>query len=316
MSEHAPQGPINRFRVPGALEDFERRTAWPMMAVVVVSLLVLLAPVFVNLSAGVLLGLAALEWLLWLVFVAEYAVRLFIAVDRRGFMAHNVVDLLVVLLPMIPVLRSLRILRLLRIGVMGARVIDQSDAIIKRSNAKYAFMVAGLIVLLAAVMVYSVEHDASGSNIHSLTDALWWAATTVTTVSYGDLYPVSPEGQVVALVLMVVGIALFGLVSASLASLFVQAETKDEYEDLAAKINRLEDKIDRLSPNAADGLVELLNQEPETDREVLRRDLFTAWADPALRDEVLGQAADWMRSNPEDVGIARLASHVLLEGAQ
>ena len=109
----------------------------------------------------------------------------------------------------------------------------------KRSNTKYAIALAMGIVLLAAVMVWSVEHDNPASSIHSLTDALWWAVTTVTTVGYADKYPARlPEGKAIAITLMVLGIAVFGLVSATLASLFVENDTKAEYEDLREQMGR------------------------------------------------------------------------------
>src|SRR4029079_13697214 len=187
-----------------------------------------------------------LEWLLWLVFVAEFSWRWYIAIDRRRFVRHNLIGLSVVVFPVVPALRALRLARLLRIGVVGARVVDQSDAIVKRSNVKYAVLIAGVIILLAATMVWSAEHDHPGATIHSLPDATWWAVTTITTVGYGDKYPVTVEGKAVALTLMLVGIAIFGLVSATLASLFVERDAEEETDELRADITRLEQKVDRL----------------------------------------------------------------------
>jgi voltage-gated potassium channel len=237
---------LSRFRRPGALEHFEQKTAWPMMGVVLASLVLLIVPIFVSLSVLQRDALASLEWILWLVFAAEFGTRWYIAMDRSGFVRHNLIDLAVVVLPMIPALRALRLFRLVRVAVVGARVIDQSDSIIKRSNTKYAMMVAVLIVLLAAVMVWHVEHDNPQSSIHSITDALWWAVTTVTTVGYGDKYPQSPEGKAVAIGLMILGIAIFGLVSATLASYFIESDTKDEYEDVRDQLARVETKLDAL----------------------------------------------------------------------
>lgn len=241
-------------RQPGALESFERKTAWPMMGVVLASLVLLIVPIFLPLSALERDALASLEWLLWLVFATEFATRWYIAMDRRTFVKHNLIDLAVVVLPIFPALRALRLFRLVRVAVVGARVVDQSDSIVKRSNTKYAFMVAGLVVLLAAVMVWHVEHENPQSSIHSMTDALWWAVTTVTTVGYGDKYPQSPEGKAVAIGLMILGIAIFGLVSATLASYFIESETKDDNEEMREVLARVEAKLDALlaEPGRAD----------------------------------------------------------------
>ena len=233
-------------REPGALEAFERKTAWPMLGVVVASLLLLLVPVFVPLTPTWASAVAVVEWTLWLVFAAEFVTRWSIAVDRASFVKHNVIDLLVVALPMFPALRAFRTIRLGRIAVIGARVIDQSDAVVKRSNAKYGVMVAGLLVLLAAAMVWHVEHLNPDASIHSFADALWWAVATVTTVGYGDKFPVSPEGKTIAISLMILGIGIFGLVSATLASMFVSSETQDGHEDLRAQMSRLESELDDL----------------------------------------------------------------------
>jgi voltage-gated potassium channel len=237
---------MNRYRMDGALEKFERRTAWPMMGVVLAPLVLLLVPVFAVLPTEFAALVVVLEWTLWLVFVAEFSWRWYVAIDRRTFVKHNLIDLAVVVFPVVPALRALRLIRLLRIGVVGARVVDQSDAIVKRSNVKYAVLIAGLIILLAATMVWSVEHDRPEATIRSLLDALWWAVTTVTTVGYGDKYPVTPEGKAVALTLMVLGIAIFGLVSATLASLFVERDAEEEVDTLREDLSRLETKVDRL----------------------------------------------------------------------
>src|SRR5262245_59930328 len=192
---------MNSYRTEGALESFERRTAWPMMAVVLASLVLLLLPVFIALPPTAATGVVVLEWMLWLVFVAEFSWRWYIAMDRAAFVKHNLIDLAVVVLPIVPALRALRLVRLLRIAVVGARVVDQSDAIVKRSNVKYAMLIVGLIVLLAAAMEWSAEHSRPEATIHSLPDALWCAVSTITTVGYGDKYPVTLEGKVVALTL-------------------------------------------------------------------------------------------------------------------
>jgi voltage-gated potassium channel len=237
---------MNMLRVDGALEQFERRTAWPIMGVVVASLVLLLLPIFIALPTGFAAVFAILEWMLWLVFVAEYSFRWYLAMDRRSFVRHNLIDLAIVALPVVPALRALRLARLLRIGVVGARVVKQSDTIVKRSNVKYAVPIAALIILLATAMMWYVEHDNPAATIHSLPDSLWWALTTVTTVGYGDRYPVTAEGKIVALSLMVLGIAVFGLVTATLASLFVEHDAGQEVDTLKADITRLESKVDRL----------------------------------------------------------------------
>ncbi len=73
-----------------------------------------------------------------------------------------------------------------------------------------------------AALELSFENGARGSTIHNYGDALWWAIVTVTTVGYGDKYPVTAGGRGVAVVLMLVGIGLIGVLTATVASYFVE----------------------------------------------------------------------------------------------
>ena len=80
-----------------------------------------------------------------------------------------------------------------------------------------------MAVGLGAVAALDAEQDAPNANITTIGDALWWAATTVTTVGYGDRYPVTTAGRFIAVTLMVVGIALVGAITASIAAWFVSS---------------------------------------------------------------------------------------------
>ncbi len=156
--------------------------------------------------------LNAFSWAVWVAFAVDLAVRLFLAQERRSYAARHWYDVALVVLP---ILRPLRLLRLLAL----LRILDRSAA----SNFAgrvlvYAASVAVMAVGLGALAVLDAEQEAAGANITSFGDAVWWACTTVTTVGYGDRFPVTFEGRAVAVVLMVVGIGLVGSVTASVAS--------------------------------------------------------------------------------------------------
>ncbi len=110
-----------------------------------------------------------------------------------------------------------------------------------------------LVLFVSALAVLDAERDSPDANITSFGDALWWAATTVSTVGYGDRYPTTTAGRFVAAGLMVAGIALLGVVTAALASWFVtrlgqveltQEETRSEVTELAAEVRRLRAAIE------------------------------------------------------------------------
>ena len=158
----------------------------------------------------------------WLAFVIDYLVRLGLADRRLHYWSRHLHDLAVIALP---VLRPLRLLRL----VMLLRVLNRSATAGLRGRV--AIYVSGATVLLifcAALAVLDAERGHTGGNIRSFGDALWWSATTVTTVGYGDRFPVTVEGRVIAVGLMLGGVALLGVVTASIASWLIDRVRETE----------------------------------------------------------------------------------------
>jgi len=106
--------------------------------------------------------------------------------------------------------------------------------------------VALVMVFFSTMPMVVVERGAVGATIKAGGDALWWALTTVTTVGYGDTYPVTAEGRIIAAVLMLIGIALFGSMSAIVTSkLILPKETRD-HEDLRKEVRELHEEIREL----------------------------------------------------------------------
>lgn len=123
----------------------------------------------------------------------------------------------------------LRPLRLLRVITFGALVI-QKVAVGKHLAITFkVFLFSILIAYIAAVQITITERDVPTSNIKSFGDGLWWAVTTVTTVGYGDKFPTTSMGRVLAVGLMLVGISLMGVITASVAAWFVKM-SQDESE--------------------------------------------------------------------------------------
>lgn len=103
-----------------------------------------------------------------------------------------------------------------------------------------------IVVFVLAGLELAFEHNAPGSNIHNYGDALWWAIVTVTTVGYGDKYPVSAGGRGVAVILMLVGIGLIGVLTATVASYFVEEKSDQEKADLNERLDRIETMLTQL----------------------------------------------------------------------
>lgn len=197
------------------LERWRRITEWPLTALAVIFLIAYAVTVIENLPAATTLPDDAMN-VIWACFVLDYLVSLVLARPRRRWFLTHLHELIVVALP---VLRPLRLLRLISV----VRVLHRGSVLALRGRvAVYVVITTVLLVLVAALAVLDAEQNAPGSNIRSFGDALWWAFTTITTVGYGDYYPVTPMGRLVAVSLMAAGVALLGTVTALLASWFVE----------------------------------------------------------------------------------------------
>ena len=126
---------------------------------------------------------------------------------------------------LLPFLRPLRLLRVISFGGLALQkvAIGRQFAITVK-----VFIASIFIAYISAVQITISERAIEGSNIKNFGDGLWWAITTVTTVGYGDRYPTSAEGKFLAVGLMVVGISLMGVITASVAAWFVKMGDKDE----------------------------------------------------------------------------------------
>jgi voltage-gated potassium channel len=172
-----------------------------------------------GLAPAVVLACRAVLVAVWVLFVVDYLARLVRARDRRAFVAGHLVDLVALAFP---VFRQLELVRLAALVVVVNR---RAAADLRGRVAVYLVGGAGLLGAVGSVAVLDAERGAPGANIGTLGDAAWWTVTTMSTVGYGDLYPVTPTGRVVGGVLMLGGVAVFGLVTALLASWLVEAVT-------------------------------------------------------------------------------------------
>ena len=163
--------------------------------------------------------------LLTIVFAAEFGSRLLAAHDRRAYLRGHWVDL-IALVPAIRGLRALRLLRLLRLvrafsGVY--RALADVDRIARHRGLARLIVVWLVVMVVCSIGFYLAENGVS-KWITSPLDALWWGVVTLSTVGYGDVYPVTPEGKLFASALMILGIGLFWAITATMASYLVATQ--------------------------------------------------------------------------------------------
>ena len=195
------------------VERWERRADVPLMLLAVAFLVAYAWPVLdPRMAAGTRSFLQVVSWTVWAAFIADFAIRITLAEERRAYALRHWYDIALVLLPLI---RPLRLLRLIAVVRILDRAVADSFA---GKTLVYVAGASGLATGLAALAVLDAERGAPNANIHTFGDSLWWAAVTVTSVGYGDLFPVTTEGRIVAVMLMVVGIGMVGTVMASVAT--------------------------------------------------------------------------------------------------
>jgi voltage-gated potassium channel len=124
------------------------------------------------------------------------------------------------------------------------------ESILKHHSLFRVLIAVVATLFIGAWLVLLFEEKTKGSNIHDYPDALWWAIVTVTTVGYGDRFPVTEGGRVVAVILMLVGIGLIGVLTATVASVFIKEHTdanKEEFKkghaDLGQQLSVISDRL-------------------------------------------------------------------------
>lgn len=204
------------------LRRWERAVEWPLMGAAVLFLIAYAVQIIARDEGSFSAVAEVVLWVTWAVFAIDYVVRLTIAEHRRRWFLRNLLDLAIVVLPMLRPLRLMRFLAILGIIQRNAGSMLRGKVVVYTVGATI------LVIFIGGLAVLDAEQGQGGS-INSLGDAIWWSFVTITTVGYGDYFPETVTGRIVAVGLMIGGLALIGVVTATLASWIVErvsTETK------------------------------------------------------------------------------------------
>jgi voltage-gated potassium channel len=222
-----------------ALARWRRYTDVPLLILAIGSLPILALELIRNeLIALDRTFLDVMNILVLVAFAVDYAVEVALASNRGSYVRHEWTSAIIVLtqaLALVPALSAfgaLRVMRagralragvaLLRLVAVGGMAAREGRTVIIRHAAGFALGLAGFTWITSAVLFTLVEDVGEGERIHSFFDALWWSLTTMTTVGYGDVYPVTTAGRIVGGFTMLVGISTFAIVTAKIAEFLVR----------------------------------------------------------------------------------------------
>ena len=233
-----------------ALRDLDEWLRTPMLLLS----LVWLALIVVDLTVGTNSLLGVFATIIWIIFIAEFVVRLLIAPDKRRFFKHNWLTLIALIVPALRLFRALAILRaargirLIRIVGTANRSVRALQGTLRRRQFGYVTMLTMLVIALGSAGMLSFESAAEvKGGFTDYWDALWWTGMLLTTIG-SQFWPATTEGRVLAFLLSLYGLAVLGYLTATFASFFIGRDAEEENGPVAgaAELQALKAEVEAL----------------------------------------------------------------------
>lgn len=230
-----------------------------------ITLLAITSIVLMFLDLGSVINMAAapykqIDTAILLIFTVDYAVRFYLSKERRKFFKENIFDLIAII-PFNSIFAAFRafrifrlakltklskVMRVVRLGAFLGVVKKKTTDILKTNGFLYVLYANAVLVLISSVVMVFVEKMAFG-------DALWWSVVTVTTVGYGDCTPTTFIGRALAVLLMIFGIGLIGMLTGAITTYFTSSKAEED----AAGTEELQELIDKMDPEQREKLTEI-----------------------------------------------------------
>ena len=231
---------LSKYRGEKNLAAWEERSSRPRFVASVLYLLAFAAPIMSTRIQEPYDGYRnILQLILWGLFAADYCIRLYLAPRRLYFITHNLMNLAIVLLPAWRIVSFLAMIHL----TTNRQYKRLSELAVK------LFGYTAIFIIMFALAIYSVESSEPGAMIRDLPTAYWWTFTTLATVGYGDVYPITGIGRVIAVVVMLYGVGMVAVATGALASWIIEkigGREEQEYPATKADVDDLHQEISEL----------------------------------------------------------------------
>ncbi len=238
---------------PSNIKNLSRWFEWPMMLMAIWIIL----EWYMESAYGELISTRITDWAIWGFFVVETTLFAWLVQDTRRYLAGNWVNVLIVVFgcplmwEIFPHAAGLRALRLVVMVMLFIHLSSNARRILARHNLGSTLIASFCIIIMAGTVMSVID-----PNVATPLDGIWWAWVTVTTVGYGDIVPGSTAGRLFGSILILMGIGLFTMLTASFASFFMAEEEKEikdkeqqslqQMIEIEKRLERLEKKIDLL----------------------------------------------------------------------
>jgi voltage-gated potassium channel len=232
-----------KIRVRERLALLREIEAWVQTPMLILGL-VWLGLLVVELTVGLNPLLARIVIVIWALFVLEFALRFLVAPKKLPFLRRNWLTAIALLVPALRALRVFAVFRALRLATAtrGLRLVKMIGALnrgrrvlrrlMKRRRLGYVLALTVVVLLLGSAGIYSLEGVSEGGGIESYGQAVWFTAMVLTTLG-SEAWPISPEGRLLTFLLALYAFAIFGYVTAALASFFVGRDAENEVGEVA-----------------------------------------------------------------------------------
>ena len=198
---------------------------------------------------------AYLDWGIWLFFTIETCSLCFLVNDKINYLRSNWLNVIIIICgipilwantPLVGVLRGLRLLIFLSLMLQLSKSIRR---ILARNHLGPTLFVSCIFIVTAGYLIAGID-----PSIETPADGIWWAWVTATTVGYGDIVPSSPEGRIIAGILILLGVALLSIITANTSAYFIAGQKGDDdssdssrLDSIEAQLNRIEQELKKLN---------------------------------------------------------------------